>query len=189
MRQLVGHDIGSWVFNPSAGTIALVGLPVILGNEQILAVTDTSLGQNTILYLFNNDPWGMTLLNNVLTFPLGALTGASATDALQIYIDIPDPTPASAAAQNDAYTHLLLERIAESVECLATQDGAQRQRVTVDAITGSLTLANVTTVGTVTNPVPVGNVATLGGGNPEWQDIDLARVAANTLRSQLTFGN
>lgn len=197
MRQLVGHDIGSYLFNPGAGTLALIGLPAILGNEQILQVTDTSLGTGTLLYQFNNDPWGMTLLNNVLSFPAGALVGAASSDALQIYIDIPDPTPAATAAAYDAVTHLLLERIAESVECLSTQDGAQRQRVTVDAITagvqvglqGAQTLATLTTLSTVTNPVPVGNVATIGGGNPEWQMIDLARVAANALRAQITFGN
>lgn len=197
MRQLVGHDIGSYVFNPSLGTIALQGLPAILGNEQILCVVDTSVSPNATLYLFNNDPWGMTLANNVLTFPSGAMAGASASDALQIYIDLPDPTPVATAAAFDAQTHLLLERIATSVACLANQDGSMRQRVTVDALTAGMTLATVSTVGslsggtvtTITNPVPVGNIATIGGGNPEWQNIDLARAAYNSLRSQITFGN
>jgi hypothetical protein len=70
---------------------------------------------------------------------------------------------------------------------MATQDVAQRQRVTIDAITGSLTLG---TVSTISNPVPVGNIATLGGGNPEWTFMDIARQSyAIAIRSQLQFGN
>ena len=101
----------------------------------------------------------------------------------------------------DAQTHLLLQKICDLLEPMATQDQANRQRISVDTIAAGTALPTVTTVGTVstitggtittiTNAVGVGNVATLGGGNPEWQMIDWARHSYNVgIRSQLTFGN
>ena len=69
------------------------------------------------------------------------------TDELQIYLDLPDTSPVDDAAQAEAYTHILLERILLALQPLANQDISNRQRIFVDAITGNLTLATVTTVG------------------------------------------
>ena len=113
-------------------------------------------------------------------------------------MDVPTTLHLDTASAIDADIHLALQRMCDLLEPSATQDSAQRQRVTVDSITAGQTITTVGTVSTITggtistitNAVPVGNVATLGGGNPEWQMIDTARAAYNTgIRSQLLFGN
>ena len=204
MKQLIGRDIGQYAFNAAAKTITFSGVPTF-GLEQILLITNVN--PNIIIYNFADPtPNGGTLVGNVLTLDYNTAS-MSNTDPLQIYIDLPTTAPNDQAAAIDSYTHLLLQRIAESVESLQTQDAANRQRITLDAISAALTLATVTTVGTVstitagtittvgtlttiTNPVPVGNVATMGGGNPEWMFMDIARQAYNSgMRSQLAFGN
>lgn len=190
MKTLIGHDIGQYTFNAAAQTITFNGLPPF-ALEQILLITNEN--PNIIIYNFADPtPNGGTLVGNVLTLDYNT-TSMSNTDPLQIYIDLPTTAPTDNAAMNDAYTHLLLQKICDLLEPMATQDVAQRQRVTIDAITGSLTLGTVSTVTavtTITNAVPVGNIATLGGGNPEWQDMDIARQSyAIAIRSQLQFGN
>ena len=92
---------------------------------------------------------------------------------------------------------VLLRRIVKLLESQSATDIGNRQRVTIDAITGALTLATITTVGTVsavtgiTNALPAGT-NTLGnvtlGGADQRQFIDTARTAYNTgVRSKLTF--
>jgi hypothetical protein len=196
MKTLIGHDIGQYEFNAAAQTITFNGLPPF-ALEQILLITNEN--PNIIIYNFADPtPNGGILVGNVLTLDFNT-TSMLNTDPLQIYIDLPTTAPNDNAAMNDAYTHLLLQRICDLLEPMATQDVAQRQRVTIDAITGSLTLGTVstvtgvtavTTLSTISNPVPVGNIATLGGGNPEWTFIDIARQSyAIAIRSQLQFGN
>lgn len=90
---------------------------------------------------------------------------------------------------------ILLRRIAKILESTAAADPQQRQRFTLDAIAGSLTLATITTVGAVTgitNALPagtntIGNIGTLNGWNQQ-MFADPARTAYNTgIRNQLTF--
>lgn len=79
-------------------------------------------------------------------------------------------------------TAALLRRIIKIMESQATVDQQNRQRVTIDAITGALTLA---TVSTISNAVPVGNVATIAS-ETQRMFIDSARTAFNTgIRSKL----
>jgi len=210
MKKLISHDtqsgavLGGYVFSPSTNKVTITGLSFNLALEQILLITDTTAG--IIIYNFANSSLNGTIANNVITLDYNC-SALSATDSLQIYVDISDTAPVDTAMMTDAYTHVLLERICDLLEPMATQDGSQRQRVTVDALTAGQTLSTVTTVGTVstvssitagtistiTNPVPLGNLATWGtapGGNIEWQMIDWARGAYNEgIRSQLTFGN
>lgn len=87
---------------------------------------------------------------------------------------------------------ILLRRMVKILENQQAVDPQQRQRVTVDAITGSLTLAAVTTVGTVSSITAgtittVGNIGTMAGWNQQ-MFADPARTAYNTgIRQQLTF--
>jgi len=198
MKQLIGHDCGQYVFNAAAKTITFNGLPPF-ALEQILLITELS-GNNIIYNFADSTPNGGTLVGNVLTLDYNTTTLTN-NDPLQIYIDIPTTTPNDTAAMIDSYTHVLLQKICDLLEPMATQDAANRQRISLDTIPAGVTLPIVTTVGTVsaitggtittiTNPVPVGNIATLGSGNPEWQMMDWARHSYNVgIRSQLTFGN
>jgi hypothetical protein len=92
---------------------------------------------------------------------------------------------------------ILLRRMVKILESQNATDIANRQRVTIDAITGALTLATITTVGTVsavtgiTNALPAGT-NTIGsvnlGGADQRQFIDISRTNYNTgIRSKLTF--
>ena len=103
------------------------------------------------------------------------------------------PVAATGGALDDSIQ--LLQRILKNVETLSVVDVAQRQRVTIDAITASLTLSNVTTVTTVsavtaiTNALPTGT-NTIGNVNVGGMDremyINQSIIAYNTgIRSKL----
>lgn len=86
----------------------------------------------------------------------------------------------------------LLRRIVKLLEPLATVDSSNRQRIVTESgsvVTASLassqTLATLTTI---TNAVPVGNVATLSGIDPKFEFMELARISySNGIRSKLNF--
>jgi hypothetical protein len=123
--------------------------------------------------------------NNLLT----SSTGASA-------VTIKDTTNTTVNPATDD-SAMLLRRLVKQVDSLAVVDSAQRQKVTLDSITGSLTLSTVTTVGTVTTVSTVTAVTTvttvtsltaLGGVDGRYLYIDTARNAsANGIRSNLVF--
>lgn len=72
----------------------------------------------------------------------------------------------------------LLRRIVKLLESNAVVDAQNRQRMTVDAITGSLTLSTVSTVS---------NIAAVGGQGHQ-MFVDVARNAyANGIRSKLNW--
>lgn len=194
MKKLVGTDIGNYAFSPSTKQIILIGVPAI-ALKQVLIITNVT--DNITIFQFNDNTLGGSETNNVITLNYDTTLMAT-TDELQIYLDLPDTSPVDDAAQAEAYTHILLERILLALQPLANQDISNRQRIVVDAITGNLTLATVTTVGsltggtitTITNPVPVGNIATFAGLSPLYNYIDSARMSyAKGIRANLTFTN
>jgi len=193
MKQLIGHDIGNFVFSPSTRQVVLVGIPAIT-LAQVLTIVNVTDG--IMIYCFADPSLGGSEVNNIITLNYDT-TGMLASDDLQIYVDLPSTAAADAAQAIDDRTHILLQRIADLLEPMATQDVANRQRVSVDAFPA--TVPTVTTVGTVstitggtittiTNAVPVGNVATLGLVDPRFMFIELARHSYNTgPRSGLAF--
>lgn len=77
----------------------------------------------------------------------------------------------------------LMVRASKLLDSLGVVDSAQRQRVVIDAISGSLTLGTITTVGTVTS---VTNIAAIAGQGQQMY-FDPARTAWNTgLRARIT---
>lgn len=86
---------------------------------------------------------------------------------------------------------ILLRRIVKILESQAAVDPQQRQRITLDAIAGSLTLGTVSTVTgvtTVSTVTSVSNIAAINGWNQQ-MFADPARTAYSTgIRTQLTFG-
>jgi hypothetical protein len=73
-------------------------------------------------------------------------------------------------------TILLLRRLVQLSQTLATQDANNRLRVSVDAWPSTLT--------TVSN---VSNIGTIGSVDPRFQFIDNARQAYEGLRNKITF--
>jgi hypothetical protein len=110
-----------------------------------------------------------------------------------------DQSPAR-LAQDD--TLVLLARILKNIEALSVVDSAQRQKITLDAVTAGLALGSVTVssaptttvTGTVSVNINAGanligsinNLATIAGMDREMY-INQARTAYNTgLRTKLT---
>jgi hypothetical protein len=85
MKKLIKHDVGNYTFNPVAKTITLWGVQIT--QDQILTITNTTDG--TLIYVFADPTLGGTFDGTTLTLAYDT-SSMSDTDALQIYVDIPD---------------------------------------------------------------------------------------------------
>lgn len=153
MKRLLGTDIsGSYTFNPGAKTVTFSDLPQTINLSNILLITNVT--KNVIIYNFADSTAGVVSFNNnVLTLTYDT-SSHSASDVLQIFLDVESEEENLAA---------LLRRMNKLLESNAVVDLVQRQRVTVDAIRTSATattdLAGTMPVsGTVT--ATIGNVIT-----------------------------
>ena len=161
-------QLKNYTFNAASKVITFPDFTTV-DLDSVLLITNVST--NEIIYNFANPTQGGTVNGNQLTLIYDTTSMLDSHD-LQIYYDI-NLTPSSDEAV------ILLRRIAQALIPIATQDANQRQRVTVDALTGGLTLGTVSTVS---------NVATLAGIDARYQFIDAARNAyANGIRQNLTF--
>ena len=158
--------LDNYTFNPAAKTVTFTDYASLDLSDVILI---TNVTDGTIIFNFASPNLVGSVVANVLTLNYDT-TSMSSTDKLAIYLD-------------DAYTPssdealVLLRRMVKLMEPLAVQDSAQRQRVTIDAMSG-VTLPTVTTVS---------NLAGLGGVDPRFQFIDQARNAyANGIRANIT---
>lgn len=109
-----------------------------------------------------------------------------------LYSAEPEPNSAAPAVRTLAGSVddevALLRRIMKLIESQAATDTAQRQRITIDAITAGVALPTVTAVTTVATVTSITNIAALNGWNQQ-MFVDPARNAYNTgIRNQLTFG-
>ena len=157
--------LDNYTFNPAAKTVTFTDYASLDLSDVILI---TNVTDGTIIFNFASPNLVGSVVANVLTLNYDT-TSMSSTDKLAIYLD-------------DAYTPssdealVLLRRMVKLMEPLAVQDSAQRQRVTIDAMSG-VTLPTVTTVS---------NLAGLGGVDPRFQFIDQARNAyANGIRANI----
>lgn len=121
--------------------------------------------------------------NNLLTSSSGGASSVTLKDTTN--------TQVNPATDDSA---MLLRRLVKQVDSLAVVDSAQRQKVTIDSISGSLTLGTITTVGTVSTVTTVStltsatNLVALGGVDGRYLYIDTARNAsANGIRNNLAF--
>ena len=161
-------QIRNYAFNAAAKTVTFTDYLSIAQESVLLIVNATT---NQVIYNFANPAAGGTVSGNVLTLTYNT-TAMNNTDKLLIYYDT-EFIPSS----DDSL--ILLRRIVQLLSPLATQDANQRQRITIDAISGGLTLSTLSTVS---------NVATLAGVDSRYQFIDAARNAyANGIRQNLTF--
>ena len=85
MKKLINHDVGTYTFNPLARTIVFWN--VTITRDQILTITNTT--DNTLIYVFADATLGGTFDGTTLTLSYDT-SSMSDTDALQIYVDIPD---------------------------------------------------------------------------------------------------
>lgn len=161
-------QITNYTFDPVAKTVTFKDFSSI-SLESVLLIVNVSV--NEIIYNFANPATGGSASGNILTLDFDT-SSMNSTDKLLIYYDS-DTVPASDESL------ILLRRMLKIMESLTVVDANQRQRVTIDSITGSLTLATVTTVG---------NISLIAGVDPRMQFVDLARnTYSNGIRSKLEF--
>jgi len=109
MKTLIGHDAGSYTFDPTAGTVTLSGLPA-LTLEQVLLITDVTAG--VPLYSFADPALTGTLSGDVLTLAT-ATSGLAPSDALQIWVDLPRPAASAQETQGLDPAYVLDTNLAE----------------------------------------------------------------------------
>lgn len=150
MKQLLGTDTtGNYTFDPAGKTITFSGLKQAITLANILLITNVT--QNTIIYNFADATTGaVSFNNNVLTLDYNT-TSMSASDVLQIFLDL---------ESYEESLQALLRRMNKLLESNAVVDLQQRQRLTIDAIRNSAT-ATVDLAGTL--PVSGTVTATASG--------------------------
>lgn len=142
-------------------------LATIAGKDFATQTTLAAMKAKTDLLTFDGS-------NNLLTSSSGGASPVGIKDSSDTRVN---------PATEDSL--ILLRRILRQIDSLGVVDSAQRQKITLDSITGSLTLAAVTTVSTVTSAT---NLVALGGVDGRYLHIDTARNAsANGIRNNLIF--
>lgn len=161
--------LDNYIFNPVAKTVTFTDYASLDLSDVILI---TNVTDGTIIFNFASPNLVGSVAANVLTLNYDT-TAMSSTDKLAIYLD-------------DAYTPssdealVLLRRMVKLLEPIAVQDSQQRQRVTVESMTGA-------TLSAVTNINNLSNITGYGGVDPRYQFIDQARNAyANGIRANIT---
>jgi hypothetical protein len=100
LKQIVGIDIGNYVFSPSNGIVALNGLPIILTQNQVLQIINTTVG--VLIYSCVNSNLNGNVSNNYITLNYNTSI-MNNSDSLFILIDLPD------ALCNNSFGNILSE--------------------------------------------------------------------------------
>jgi hypothetical protein len=120
---------------------------------------------------------------------VGLATVSGPDDATTVQdVSLSNPMP-TVANQSDDLLRIMLSRMLKLMESNAIVDQQQRQRITIDAISGGLTLSALSTVSTVSN-ISAGTLTNVisNAGMDREQYINIAKnTYANSIRSQLTF--
>lgn len=172
---------------PSAGVVGIkdsTNLRIDPATETTLAAKAseatlaTRASETTLLAVkANSDKFTFDGSGKLLTASSGAGSAVTVNDTTATQIN---------PATEDST--ILLRRIIRQVDSLGVVDSAQRQKITIDSITGSLTLSTVTTVGTVSTVTSATNLVALGGVDGRYLHIDTARNAyANGVRNNLIW--
>lgn len=142
--------MNSYTFDASAQTITL---DAIYELEQLLIITNVT--DNIIIYNFADPLCGGTLVGNTLTLDYNTST-MSDTDALQIYVDVPNTAMLSVVQDG-------LVEIVRQLQSLRNDggmaDGAGRVRVNLDSTSATFTIPTVAVVANFqsynTNTIPM----------------------------------
>ena len=182
MKIQIGLDLGKYTFNPATRQITLSNM--VTGANQAISVDledvvmIVNVTDNIFLYNFADATLGASITANVITLNYNT-SSMSSTDRLLILIEIVDPIEDLLRMMN---------RFVKQAEALGNVDVAKRLRVVVDAFGAALSITTIATLTTITNPVPIGNIATIGGLDPRYNYRDTARIACNIgIRSQLIW--
>jgi hypothetical protein len=168
--------ITDYVFSPGASGAGYVELYALSDFDITRVVSIINQTKGEIIYGTAKADTRYTSVSGNKVYLFYDTSTHSASDKLQIVYNNTNGIPTHDNNQQELTK--LLSRLVKVLENQQACDAAQRQRVTLDAITGSLTLATVTTVGNV------GQIASMG----QEQYINIARNAyANSIRNKLFF--
>jgi hypothetical protein len=172
MKKLLGQDAsGTYAFNSTAKTVTFSGLSQQITLANILLITNVTA--NTIIYNFASPTTGaVSFVNNVLTLDYDT-TSMSATDVLQIYIDVESYEESLAT---------LLRRMNKLLESNAVVDSRLRQKVVIEAVG-----TNLGTPTEVNTTIPVsGTVSATVSNNSASQLVPIAAANPYSLSSSAT---
>lgn len=168
--------VTEYVFSPGATSVGYVefyNLPDFDINRLVSVINQT---RGVVIYATASADKKYTSVSGNKVYLNFDTSTHNAADELQIVYNSSKALKTADTDQQELTK--LLSRLVKVLENQQACDAAQRQRVTLDAITGSLTLATVTTVGNV------GQIASMG----QEQYINIARNAyANSIRNKLFF--
>jgi hypothetical protein len=209
----------TYIFTPGISGVGTIDLSSIANFDIKRLVAIININSNIIIYNVANPLAGFTtVVDGVITLDYNT-SAMSGSDLLQIIYDYEDamdvingshfqkvkltlgedsvdggnlsqenPLPIEALRIEDLL--VMMNRLVKVCETLMVVDSAQRQRVTIDAITGGLTLAAVTTISTVSTVTSVTNVAaqtSLAGMDREMYINIAKQTYAQSIRQNLTF--
>jgi hypothetical protein len=206
----------SYIFTPGASGVGTINLSSIENFNIKRLVAIININSNIIIYNVANPSAGFTTESSgviTLDYNTSAMSG---TDLLQIIYDYEDamdiidgvhfqrmklalgengadegnvnqdnPLPVQ-AVETDFLLHMI-QKLLSITKSLQMCDREGRQRVTLDAITGSLTLAAVSTISTVTTVNTVSNITAIAGMNNEMYKNPARQTYALGIRTNLTF--
>jgi hypothetical protein len=181
MNKTLGIDVaGSYTFMPDSpgfGTVSFSGISLTLDNIKLI----TNVTRNEIIYNFADSTAGAASFGlNTLTLDYDTSTH-SASDVLQIILDVPGELEELRNAVESLRMAInSLTRIMGS----ALPDASGRMRVNAEsAVIASGTITSVTSV---TNAVPVGNVATFGAVPAQYPANQIQGLYADSLRRNIS---
>ena len=178
--------VENYTFNSSTKQVTLTDYTSI-SLESVLLITNVT--DNIIIYNFADPSKGGTVAGNVLTLDYDTVSMSNG-DSLQIFIENGE-IPASESTTLELKDLLeFIKILVNQTKTLATQDAAQRQRVTVDA--GLITTAAGSVISDTAsiNPFSRGrNAFDAQFAIPDvWNTMELARINYQTnIRSKLIF--
>jgi len=168
--------VTEYVFSPGVSGAGYVDLYNLEDFDITRVVAIINQTKGVVIYATGSANTRYTSVSGRKVYLFYDTSSHSATDKLQI---VYNSSAALKTADTDTQEMIkLLSRLVKIAENQQSTDSAQRQRITLDAITGSLTLGTVTTLS---------NATAIAGMDRE-QYINIARhTYANSLRNKLFF--
>lgn len=174
--------VTNYVFSPGTSGAGYVELYSMDDFDITRVVAIINQTKGIVIYATGSSATRYTSISGKKIYLYFDTSSHSSSDKLQIIYN--SPLPQKTADTDQQELTKLLTRLVKVMENQQACDVAQRQKITLDAITASLTLATITTVSTVTS---VSNAALIAGmGNEQY--LNIARnTYSNAIRNKLSF--
>jgi hypothetical protein len=154
------------IFTPGNSGIGTIKTNIInFDIRKLIAIVNQTREQ--LIYGVGANGFGYTSINgDTITLEFNT-TGYSSGDILNVIYDSSAEYPIDVNSSTNNSLLAEIKRLIKISETLQVVDSAQRQRVTIDAITGNLTLSTVSTIGTLSTVTNVAAQTSLAGMDRE----------------------